>query len=82
MKFQEIKGYKYTKYVVEVEYFITKDQKMLKPDKTFDDIHKAIAYIKEIKKEAKQYPELYKNYKIWMHRIKTVADDFLVLEGE
>ena len=49
MKFQEIKGYKYTKYVVEVEYFITKDQKMLKPDKSFDDIHKAIAYIKEIK---------------------------------
>lgn len=82
MQFKEINNYKYIKYVVKVESSITKSQKMTSKEKTFEQIQKAISYIKCLKDEIKKFPELYPNSRIIMEKIVTKSDTYEVLEGE
>ena len=82
MQFKEIDNYKYIKYIVKVETSILKSQKMTSKEKTFEQIHKAIAYIKCLKAEIKKFPELYPNSRIIMEKIVTKSDTYEVLEGE
>lgn len=83
MKFQEIKNYKYVKYIVYIKSFIVGKQTITKNQKTFEnDIHEAISYIKELKKTMREYPELYTDSKIIMEKIVTKSDTYEVLEGD
>ena len=83
MKFQEIKNYKYVKYVVYIKSFIVGTQIITKDQKIFEnDIHAAISYVKELKKTMKEYPELYTDSKIIMEKIVTKSDTYEVLEGD
>lgn len=82
MQFKEIDNYKYIKYIVKVESSIIKSQKMTSKEKTFEQIHKAIAYIKCLEAEIKKFPELYPNSRIIMEKIVTKSDTYEVLEGE
>lgn len=82
MQFKEIDNYKYVKYIVKVESSIIKNQKMISKEKTFEQIQKAVAYIKCLKAEIKKYPELYPNSRIIMEKIVTKSDTYEVLEGE
>lgn len=81
MQFKEIDNYKYVKYIVKVESSIVKNQKMTSKEKTFEQIQKAIAYIKSLKAEIKKFPELYPNSRIIMEKIVTKSDTYEVLEG-
>lgn len=84
MKFQTIdeENYKFVKYKVEIRCKTVSNQTMSKSDKPFTDFNEAMAYLKKIKKEMKDYPELHKGCFIVFHKIKTVGESFLVLEGE
>lgn len=82
MQFKEIDNYKYVKYIVKVESSIIKSQKMTSKEKTFEQIQKAISYIKCLKAEIKKFPELYPNSRIIMEKIVTKSDTYEILEGE
>lgn len=83
MRFQEVKNYKYVKYVVYIKSFIIGKQTITKDQKTFENnIHAAINYAKELKKTMKEYPELYTDSKIIMEKIVTESNTYEVIEGD
>lgn len=83
MNFKSEKSETYIKYFVIIEYIISGGQKVIyQPGKDFNKISQAISFINKKKQEMKNLPEIYKDYKIYVKRIKTTTDDFLVIEGE
>lgn len=82
MKFENTSNYKKIKYIIKVECTIISGQKMVKEEKTFYNIDRAMSYILTKKDEIKKYPELYPNVNIFMEKIKTESNTFRVLEGD
>ena len=80
MQFKEISKESYITYKVDVEYLITSNQKEYKPSKTFDSIDEVIEYIKKIKTEFKKLSEIYKSYKITVHKHRTSESTYAVMD--
>lgn len=82
MQFKGINNYKNIKYIVNIESLVTKDQKITRKEKTFEQIEKAISYIKYLKAEIKKFPKEYPNSRIIMEKIIIKSNTYEVLEGK